>query len=610
MADNTLKDYLIALGFTVDDATWRKYVGAVSTAGRTTTELGSAAVETATAIEVAVAGIARQYQSLYYLSQSTGRSIGAIQSYQYGLKQVGIGADEAAGAIESMAETARTLPGVAGLFGGATDPEAVVEQLKNARVMYAVAKQMAALRGVPGGVFERLWLLTPEDRRRQRESQQDFTRWLREAGVDSRDFGNRVVEVNTALNAMEGHLEVAGQRFFLDFGRPVAVGLGYVGRATQVISDADEATHGWVITLATLAASFAGGTFLTGLLGKAAGFSYAGTVRGVGGFLLRRFPLLVAGAMAYEIEQAVADQGSSDALLTDEMKRRLAGQSQWKRWAVLIPTVVGNWIGENVFGVDPGATHPDLYGNMGGRPLDIRHHEARRGRPDVGARGLASERMSEGVQMLVDSGYSREAALGVMSGLYYESGRTLSPTAFNPAGGGRGAIGVPQLRGGRIDEAGKFLDKPFEGASFHEQMEYVVWALEHSADEGARVAGAALRDKKHPSAGESARIFLSGFERPGPAGAQEIVDAAALAEQMARNLPKTQAPRAVPESFFAGAPLGAEGGDVNTYHISNKTDIHVSGNVDRDVADQIVSAQDRVGDDFAALVRNTASPHR
>ena len=98
MADNTLKEYLIALGFHVDDATWRKYVGAVSTAGRSTAELGSAAIEAATAIELAVARIARQYESVYYLSESTGKSIGALQTYQYGMRQVGISADSAAAA--------------------------------------------------------------------------------------------------------------------------------------------------------------------------------------------------------------------------------------------------------------------------------------------------------------------------------------------------------------------------------------------------------------------------------------------------------------------------------------------------------------------------------
>jgi len=666
---DTLREYLIQLGFRVDDTTWRKYVGAVSTAGKTTAELGSAAVEAATAIEVAVAGIARQYQSLYYLGQSTGKSIGVIQSYQYGMKQIGVSADDAAGAIESMAETARTLPGVGGMFGGATDPEAVVEQLQHAHVMYAVAKQMAALRGVPGGVFERLWLLTPEDRTRQKKSQDDFTRWLHEAGVDSKDFGNRVVEVNSALNDLEGHLEVAGQRFFTDFSHPVAVGLGYVGKATEYVTKADRATNGWLVTLTSLAATFGGSTFLTSLLLKPFGINVSSTMRGGFGLMLRGIPLAIAGVLAYEIGKEVLEQDKSGTVLSDEVKKRLDGQPQWKRWAVELPTIIGNWIGENIFGVDPSVTHPSLPGAPGpGKPLDLTPAaRRRRGRPEVHAmaRGV-EDRMSQGMQMLVDAGYSPEAAEGIMSGLYYESDRTLDNRAFNPAGGGRGARGVPQLRGERLDEFRSKFGKDISEADFREAMEYVIWALAGKGkDVGAGRAGA---DLKTPGvrAGESAKIFLREFERPGPAGEREVADAADLAERLSRRrlaeggspvaapiagerevvdaadlaerltrhrLAETPAPAAPPivyappiaprggesldrltldaiQQSVAGARLGTEGGDVVTYNFNNKAEINVTGPDGAETAEVVLGAQGRVNDDFAALVRNTGSPHR
>ena len=66
----TLQEYLIKLGFQADEPSLKKFMSIVSSVGAATAELGSTAVETATAIELMVARVARTYESLYYGSPS------------------------------------------------------------------------------------------------------------------------------------------------------------------------------------------------------------------------------------------------------------------------------------------------------------------------------------------------------------------------------------------------------------------------------------------------------------------------------------------------------------------------------------------------------------
>jgi hypothetical protein len=204
--------------------------------------------------------------------------------------------------------------------------------------------------------------------------------------------------------------------------------------------------------------------------------------------------------------------------------------------------------------------------------------------------GAVADRLTTGVQMLMGAGYSREASIGIMSGLYYESDRSLSPTAFNPAGGGRGAQGIAQLRGDRIDEASKFLGKPWASASYDEQMQYVIWSMQNGGDFGARRAGQMLR-APGISAGQASDTFLSMFERPGSGGAAELGSARSLADELSRSLPRE----------------GGGDGD-KTVHVTQKNEINFHGEPHRYPTSDDVRAALRESNQ--ELVRNTAGAVR
>jgi hypothetical protein len=95
MAGETLREFLVALGFSVDENSYSKFTTRVGRATAGALELGQVVVATATAVEVAVAKMARNFEDLYYASQRTQSSIRAIQGFEYAARTVGVSADTA-----------------------------------------------------------------------------------------------------------------------------------------------------------------------------------------------------------------------------------------------------------------------------------------------------------------------------------------------------------------------------------------------------------------------------------------------------------------------------------------------------------------------------------
>src|SRR5208283_899886 len=98
-----LQEYLVKLGFTADEPSLQRFLGALSKIGSKAYEVGTIAFETATAISLMVARVARNYESLYYVSQRTGQSVRNFQATQYALRDIGLSADDAKASLESIA---------------------------------------------------------------------------------------------------------------------------------------------------------------------------------------------------------------------------------------------------------------------------------------------------------------------------------------------------------------------------------------------------------------------------------------------------------------------------------------------------------------------------
>jgi hypothetical protein len=110
-----------------------------------------------------------------------------------------------------------------------------------------------------------------------------------------------------------------------------------------------------------------------------------------------------------------------------------------------------------------------------------------------------------------DAGSSSGLPAGVMAGLYAES--QLNPRAFNPAGGGRGAWGIGQWRGSRLDDFAAFAGHDIKQSTLAEQLAFVAYELKHKkAAAGTKIAAAST---------DAAALgaFIRYFEAP-KAGAQ------------------------------------------------------------------------------------------
>lgn len=116
MNAETLKDFLISLGFDVDSAGAAKFDSVV--AGVTANVLKMAGVVEAAAGTVLLftTKIAAGLDELYWASQRTGASVAGIKALGYAASQTGSSAEAARGSLESLSRFMRNNPGAEGFL--------------------------------------------------------------------------------------------------------------------------------------------------------------------------------------------------------------------------------------------------------------------------------------------------------------------------------------------------------------------------------------------------------------------------------------------------------------------------------------------------------------
>lgn len=116
MNAETLKDFLISLGFKVDEAGARKFDAVVAGTTLKAIELG-AKVELAAASVVAfTAKIASSLDNLNWASQRTGATVQGIKQIGYAVSQMGGSVDAARGSLENLSRFVRNNPGAEGFL--------------------------------------------------------------------------------------------------------------------------------------------------------------------------------------------------------------------------------------------------------------------------------------------------------------------------------------------------------------------------------------------------------------------------------------------------------------------------------------------------------------
>lgn len=147
MDDDILREFLVGLGFKVDEVGMKKFTDSVATVTKGVMAAGVAIAATATAIVAGVAVISNQMEKLYYASQRTGETVGNLMALRYAAGQIGLTADQAQGALEGFARTLRLNPGTNNLLtslgvtgdGPAAKFESFIEQMKKQKPYVAAA---------------------------------------------------------------------------------------------------------------------------------------------------------------------------------------------------------------------------------------------------------------------------------------------------------------------------------------------------------------------------------------------------------------------------------------------------------------------------------------
>lgn len=116
MNAETIKDFLVSLGFSVDDAGAKKFGSVLAGTTANVIKMGLAVEGTALSVVAFTAKIASGLDNLYWASQRTGATVHGIQSIGYAVSQVGGSVDAARSSLESLSRFIRNNPGAEGFL--------------------------------------------------------------------------------------------------------------------------------------------------------------------------------------------------------------------------------------------------------------------------------------------------------------------------------------------------------------------------------------------------------------------------------------------------------------------------------------------------------------
>jgi uncharacterized protein YukE len=109
--DTTLREFVIGLGFSLDQAGEQKFVNMIQGATLRANLLATALEDMAKTVATKVGEVASSFEQLYYQSQRTLTSPQGILAFKFAFEQLGSTVGEAAAALETFGYRLRTQPG-------------------------------------------------------------------------------------------------------------------------------------------------------------------------------------------------------------------------------------------------------------------------------------------------------------------------------------------------------------------------------------------------------------------------------------------------------------------------------------------------------------------
>lgn len=113
---DTIRDFLVSLGFQVDESGMRKFERVLTGVTTNVLKLGVAVEGAALSVLGFTTQIAAGLDKVYWASQHTGTSAAGIKALGYAAAQTGSSVEAAQGALESLARFMRNNPGAEGFL--------------------------------------------------------------------------------------------------------------------------------------------------------------------------------------------------------------------------------------------------------------------------------------------------------------------------------------------------------------------------------------------------------------------------------------------------------------------------------------------------------------
>ncbi|WP_334470456.1 lytic transglycosylase catalytic [Arsenophonus sp. PmNCSU2021_1] len=206
----TLRDFLISLGFKVDDSGMRKFQSVVTGVSANVIKLGATVEGAALAVVGFTTQIAAGLDKMYWASQRTGASVNGIKALGYAASLTGSSAEAASGSLENLAGFLRNTPGAEGFLnrlgvqtrdanGNLQDMSAIFTRVGNklASMPYYRANQYAQLLGIDENTLMAM-------RRGINAFSADYQRMLKQTGFNADVAAKQSNQFMTSMKGLTG----------------------------------------------------------------------------------------------------------------------------------------------------------------------------------------------------------------------------------------------------------------------------------------------------------------------------------------------------------------------------------------------------------------------
>lgn len=517
-----IREFLVALGFQVDEKGLKKFNDGVEKATKGVKQLVTTLSASALTVSVGVSALASKLENLYFVSQRTGAAATSLKAFAFAARNLGITSETAFGAVESLAKFLRNNPASEGYLAsiGVQTRDANGELRDTVDILADIGKELASkptwlasqygnvlgidenlLLAMRNGDFDRFMKQYREMSRnsgldKAAEDSHRFMVQLRELGAT---FENLAIKVEGALLRKIGPLLERFQRWFADHSDEIAERVADVAKAilaavevvgpplrwlADMFVDLDKATDGWSTKIALLVGAFGalGGFKIVSGIWKmfaavralGAATAAAGAASGAGG--------AAAGAAGAAGAGAVAARG----------------------WIARTLPFLGRLLGGAGLALYSGGLNE-------GEDAELARRRAAAGQPEKPPRTAV-----DAVGFFQRMGWNHDQAVGIVSNLVRES--QLDPRAEGDNGR---AYGAAQWHPDRQANFKDWAGKDIRESSLMEQLQFVHYELTQGAE---RRAGKLLRAAQNA---QQAGEFVSRYyERPGKEEADKAREAA------------------------------------------------------------------------------------